>query len=121
VGSGYQFIETPSTKFSGEVGFSYANEDHEVDEDDSYPAGRLAFVLEKPLFDEHVMFFHNDEALFNFEEAEDITIRTQTGFRFPFYKRFNMTVQYNWDWEKMPAAGQKKTDERYLLTVGYEY
>jgi len=121
VGSGYQFIETPETKFSGEVGFSYANEDHELDEDNSYPAGRLAFIIEKPLFDERVMFFHNDEALFNLEEADDITIRTQTGFRFPFYRRLNMTLQYNWDWEKMPATGQKKTDDRYLLTLGFEY
>lgn len=121
VGSGYQFIETPTTKLSGEVGFSYANEDYELDEDNSYPAGRLAFIIEKPLFDERVMFFHNDEALFNLEDADDITIRTQTGFRFPFYRRFNMTLQYNLDWEKMPAIGQKKTDERYLVTLGYEY
>jgi putative salt-induced outer membrane protein YdiY len=121
VGSGYQFIETPATKFSGEVGFSYANEDYELDEDNSYPAGRLAFMIEKPLFDERVMFFHNDEALFNLEDADDITIRTQTGFRFPFYRRLNMTLQYNLDWEKMPATGQKKTDDRYLVTLGFEY
>ncbi len=121
VGSGYQFIETSATKLSGEVGFSYANEDYDLDEDNSYPAGRLAFIIEKPLLDERVMFFHNDEALFNLEDADDITIRTQTGFRFPFYKRFNMTLQYNWNWEKMPATGQKKTDERYLVTLGYEY
>jgi putative salt-induced outer membrane protein YdiY len=121
VGSGYQFIETPKTKFSGEVGFSYANEDYELNEDNSYPAGRLAFIIEKPLFDERLMFFHNDEALFNLEDADDITIRTQTGFRFPFYRRLNMTLQYNWNWEKMPATGQEKTDERYLVTLGYEF
>jgi putative salt-induced outer membrane protein YdiY len=121
VGSGYQFIETDSSKFSGEVGFSYVNEDYVLDEDDSYSAGRLAFIIEKPLFDERVIFFHNDEALVNFEDADDITIRTQTGFRFPFARRFNMTLQYNWDWEKMPATGQEKSDERYLVTLGYEY
>ena len=119
VGSGYQFIETSATKLSGEAGYSYVNEDYVVDEDDSYPAGRLAFVIEKPLFDERVIFFHNDEALVNLEDADDITIRTQTGF--PFYRRLNMTLQYNWDWEKMPATGQNKTDERYLVTLGYEY
>lgn len=121
VGSGYQFSETPAKKLSGELGFSYANEDYEAYEDDSYAAGRLAFVFEKALFDEHLIFFHNDEALINIEDTEDITIRTQTGFRFPFYKRLNLTFQYNWDWEKMPAAGQEKTDERYLVTLGYEY
>ena len=121
VGSGYQFIETPATKLSGEAGYSYANEDHVLDEDNSYPAGRLAFVIEKSLFDERVIFFHNDEALVNLEDADDITIRTQTGFRFPFYSRFNMTIQYNWDWDKVPATGQEKTDERYLVTLGYEY
>ena len=121
VGSGYQFIETPLNKLSGEAGLSYANEDYELNEDDSYAAGRLAFVFEKALFDERVILFHNDEALINLEEAEDITIRTQTGFRFPFHKRFNLTLQYNWDWEKMPATGQEKTDERYLVALGYEY
>ena len=121
VGSGYQFIETSNTKLSGEAGFSYVNEDYIEDEDSSYPAGRLSFVFEKPLFDERLKFFHNDEALVNLEDADDITIRTQTGFRFPFYKRFNMTLQYNWDWENVPAEGQEKTDERYLVTLGYEY
>jgi putative salt-induced outer membrane protein YdiY len=121
VGSGYQFIETSSTKLSGEAGYSYVNEDYVIDADDSYSAGRLAFVMEKPLFDDRVVFFHNDEALVNLEDADDITIRTQTGFRFPFYKRLNVTLQYNWDWEKMPATGQEKTDERYLVTLGYTY
>jgi putative salt-induced outer membrane protein YdiY len=121
IGSGYQFMETSATKLSGEVGFSYANEDYVLDEDNSYPAGRLAFRFERPLFNERLEFFHEDETLVNLEDAEDITIRTQTGFRFPFHKRFNMTLQYNWDWEKMPAAGQNKTDERYLVTLGYEY
>jgi putative salt-induced outer membrane protein YdiY len=121
VGSGYQFKETSNTKLSGEAGFSYANEDYIEDEDNSYPAGRLAFVFEKPLLNERLVFFHNDEALVNLEDADDITIRTQTGFRFPFYKRFNMTLQYNWDWENMPAEGQEKTDERYLVTLGYAY
>ena len=121
VGSGYQFIETSETKLSGEAGFSYANEDYVLDEDNSYPAGRLAFRFERPFFDERLVFFHNDESLVNLEDADDITIRTQTGFRFPFYKRLNMTLQYNWDWEKKPATGQEETDERYLVTLGYEY
>jgi len=121
MGSGYQFVETSATKFSGEAGLSYANEDYMVDEDNSYPAGRLAFTFERPFFDERLVFFHDDETLVNLEDADDITIRTQTGFRFPFFRRLNMTLQYNWDWEKTPATGQNKTDERYLVTLGYEY
>jgi putative salt-induced outer membrane protein YdiY len=121
MGSGYQFIDTSGTKLSGEAGLSYANDDYIVNEDNSYPAGRLAAAFEKSLFDERLIFFHEDETLVNLEDADDILIRTQTGFRFPFYRRFNMTLQYNWDWEKIPATGRKKKDERYLVTFGYEY
>jgi putative salt-induced outer membrane protein YdiY len=121
IGAGYQIFETPVTNFSGEMGLSQVNEDFEFDEDASYLAGRIAFTLERGFWGNRMAFFHNDEALISLEDTNDITIRTRTGFRFPFNDAFNLTVQYNWDWDKTPAIGQEKTDEQYLVTLGYEY
>lgn len=121
IGAGYQIFETPVTNLSGEMGISQVNEDFEFDEDASYRAARIAFTLERAFWENRIEFFHNDEGLINLEDTNDITIRTRTGIRFPFNDAFNLTVQYNWNWDKMPASGQEKTDEQYLLTLGYEY
>ncbi len=121
IGAGYQIFETTVTSFSGEMGISQVNEDFEFDEDTSYRAGRIAFSLEREFWENRMAFFHNDEGLINLEDANDVTIRTRTGIRFPFSNAFNLTVQYNWDWDKTPAIGQKKADEQYLVTLGYEY
>ena len=121
VGAGYQFLELPLTNLSTEAGVNYINEDFDDAEDGSYPAGRWAVTFDIYLLKKIIQFFHFHEGFVGFEDAEDIFIRSRTGFRFLLYKNFFATTQVNWDWDNTPAPGRKRTDEMYLFTLGYKW
>jgi putative salt-induced outer membrane protein YdiY len=118
VGSGYQFVEDPRKNLSLEGGVSYVNTDFDVAEDDSYPAGRVAIKYDQFLFRTNVQFFHTDETYVDLQDAENVFLRTSTGFRFPLVSRLNATVQYDYDWENQPAPGRVKDDQTVRATLG---
>lgn len=121
-GSGYQFFETKLKNLSVRGGLAYVNEDYDIeDQDQDYSAGRWAVRYDQYFFEKFVQFFHHHEGIVSLEDTEDIFIRTRTGLRFPLGKSFNITAQYNWDWDNSPAPDKDRVDERYLFTLGYSW
>ena len=121
LGLGYQIFETELTNLSAEAGLAYINEDFDEADDDSYPAGRWAINFDWYLLDQFVQFFHNQSGFASLEDSNDIFLRTRTGFRFPFYRGFNLTVQYDFDWDKSVPPDRDEVDQRYILSLGYQY
>jgi len=121
-GSGYQFYETALRNLSAEAGISYVNEDYDVNnQDDDYAAGRWSVKFDRYLFDKFFQLFHHHEGIVSLEDTEQVVIRARTGVRIPLRNGFNTTLQYNWDWDNSPAAGNDRVDERYLFTLGYSW
>lgn len=120
-GAGYQVWEKPEKNLSIEFGLNYVNEDYILADDNDYPALRWALDYDKLLFKEAAQFFHKHLILQGLEEVEDISILTQTGFRFPLIEKLNATFQVNWDWDNTPASGKKRADTDYLATIGYAW
>lgn len=120
-GVGYQFYETELTNLSTEAGLAYVNEDFDEAEDNDYPAGRWALNFDRHLFDKVIQFFHNHSGYVSLEDTSDMFVRTRTGLRFPLYKGFNLTAQYEFDWDNSVPAGQDEIDQRYILSLGYLY
>ena len=121
LGGGYQILEQPLINLSVEGGLAYINEDLEDDLDDDYQSARWALNFDKYLFDKVIQFFHFHEGFLALEGEKDIFIRSRTGFRIPVYKAFNATLQFNYDWDKKPSAGRKKSDSMYLFNLGYQF
>lgn len=121
LGSGYQVLEQALINLSVEGGLAYINEDLENDLDNDYQSARWALNFDKYFFDKVIQFFHFHEGFFGFEDEKDILIRSRTGIRVPVYKAFNATLQFNYDWDKMPSAGRKKADSMYIFTLGYQF
>ena len=118
---GYQFFETAFTNLSVEAGLAYINEDFDETRDDSYPGGRWAINFDRYLFKKFVQVFHNQSGFVSLEDSSDIFVRTRTGLRFPFYKGFNLTAQYDYNWDKSVPPDQDEVDQRYILSLGYQY
>ena len=74
-------------------------------EDEQYPAGRWALHFDRFFFDKVFQLFHFNEGFVGLEDTNDLIIRSRTGVRFPLYKGFQATVQYNYDWDKSPKTG----------------
>jgi putative salt-induced outer membrane protein YdiY len=120
-GAGHQFFETPLTNLSLELGLSYVDEDYDEADDDNYSAGRWALKYDRFFFDKFLQFFHFQEGYVSLEDTSDILFRSRTGFRIPVYKSFNVTAQYNFDWNSDPAPDREEVDTRYIFSLGYQY
>lgn len=121
VGGGYQIIDTDLTHLSIEAGPSYVNEDFETATDQNFASGRWALKFDTFIFDKFAQLFHQHEGLVSLERTSDLLIRSKQGIRIPLRKNLNLTAQANVDWDNEPAPGNKQTDTKYILSVGYNW
>lgn len=119
--SGYQFLETPRTEVSAELGASYVDESFFEAEDDAYPAARWSIDLSHRLAGERVELFHSQEGFLDLEESGDPLIRSKTGARFKLLGAFIATTQVQFDYDADPAPGREREDWRYLVNLGVEF
>jgi putative salt-induced outer membrane protein YdiY len=120
-GVGYQFWEEELSNFSLELGISYVNEDFEEADDNGYASSRWAVTYDRYFLAKTIQFFHFHEGLLGVEDTRDLFIRSRTGLRFPFRTNLLASAQFHYDWDNSPAAGKRKADTRYLLTLGYSW
>ncbi len=120
-GAGYQYWKDTEKNLSGELGYAYVNEtyDNDVSLDVDYSSVRWALNVDYFLFDKKAQLFHWDEVFMSMQDSDNVWLRSRTGIRFPLYKGFTSTIQYNFDWDNDPAIGAEKVDTTILFTVGF--
>ena len=127
-GPGYQFIDkgdfsSPYFKkmqLSGEIGLGFFNEDFKVAADQSFVSGRWAIDFLWPVLPT-VTLFHQHQGFPSFESTSDFYVTSQQGIRLKIWENFISSLQVNWRFDNTPAAGSKKSDFLYLLTLGYSF
>jgi putative salt-induced outer membrane protein YdiY len=121
VGAGYQFLEDDHWKVSGELGVSYLHEDYKDDTaDGDFPAARAAYKAD---------YKHGDswsagqwgEIYPSLENVEDTSARVDTHAKLMLSKSMFAQFQWLFTWDNTPAAGAKRTDDLYLLTLGWSF
>lgn len=118
-GPGYQFIDTPRTKLSAEMGLAFVNEDWRTREDRNTLAGRWAANFNTHLVPDRLIFFHRHEAYYDFKAPNGIRVRADQGFKVPVYKQFALNLEYDVRWNSEPAPGRKSTDHTYIFGISY--
>lgn len=120
-GYGRQFIETPQTKFSGEIGVNYVKERYYVAPDESFPTLGLGMKYDRKLWDDKLVFFEYLSIDASLEDASDTLVRNRIGFRLPIAKGLNLSTQFNVDYDNQPVPGNKKTDRAFIISIGYGF
>jgi putative salt-induced outer membrane protein YdiY len=120
-GPGYQFLDTERTSLAVEAGANYVIEDYSDQETERFAAGRFATDFGWWIIPEAIELFHSHVGLISLERGDDILITTATGLRLPLREHFNLSLQYELDWDNVPSEGNERIDERYTLTLGYDY
>ena len=128
VGAGYQFFQSEDLNLSLEAGPDYVNlnfYDFPFDcgrfntctplQDRSGIAGRWAVNYDQFIFSRAVQLFHTHEGIV----ADDLFIRSRTGFRVPIWNGIQFTNEIQVDYLSKPAPGKENVDTRYLFTLGY--
>ena len=119
---GYQFFETPLLNLSVSAGLAWVDENFDLAEDNSYPAGQWFVNYDQYLFKKFMQLFHKQNGYVSLEDSNDWFLKTQTGVRFPLYKGLTATVQYNYDYDNQPsAAASEKWDSQFVFLLGYQF
>jgi putative salt-induced outer membrane protein YdiY len=121
-GAGFQIFETPLLNLSILAGLAKVDENFDVAEDDDYTAGQWSVNYDQYFFKKFVQLFHVSTGYVSFEDTNDWFYRTRTGLRFPVYKGFTATVQYNYDYDHHPSEdAEDKEDTKFIFLLGYEF
>ena len=127
-GPGYQFIDKgdflssylKEMQLSGEIGFGFFNEDFKIAPDQNFVSGRWAIDFLWPVLPT-VTLFHQHQGFPSFESTSDFYVTSQQGIRLNIWENFISSLQVNWRFDNTPAAGSKKSDFLYLLSLGYSF
>jgi putative salt-induced outer membrane protein YdiY len=121
-GFGRQFFESDTLNLSASAGAAYVTEDFIVAGDDEFSAGQWGIRYDQYFFNQIVQLFHDDIGYISFEDTQKWSINTRQGLRFPLYKGFMLTLQYNYDYNNQPSPdATSKWDSKYLLLFGYRF
>ena len=121
-GAGYQIFETPLLNLSISAGLAKVDENFDVAEDNDYSAGQWSVNYDQYFFKNVVQLFHGHTGFVSLEDSDDWFLKTRTGLRFPVYKGFTATLQYNFDYDNQPSVdAEKEEDTKFIFLLGYEF
>ena len=120
VGAGYQFFESETLNLYAGAGPGYVNEDFINGEDDDFATGQWVVRYDQYFFDKLFQLFHNQFGYVRTTDASHWHVKTRQGIRFPIYKGFTTTLQYNYDYNNEPSSdADKKWDSKLMFLLGW--
>lgn len=126
-GLGYQIWDDEIKYLTFQAGPGFRYEDFNLGEDRDFAAGYWEVDYTYWVIDERMQFFHNHSGQVSLEDFSDVFIRSSTGIHLPVIENFQFTFQFDVDHDtkppKQPADKPKlkKTDYRYIVSVGYVF
>jgi putative salt-induced outer membrane protein YdiY len=121
-GVGYQFFETDTLNLNVAAGPGYVDENFIEAPDDSFTTAMWFVNYDQYFFDKFFQLFHRSSGYWSFEDSSDWNIYTRQGIRFPIYRGFTATFQYNYDYDNKPGeATRYKWDSKWLFLLGYQF
>jgi putative salt-induced outer membrane protein YdiY len=121
-GVGHQFFESDSLNLYASAGAAYINENFIVAEDEDFPAAQWLIRYDQYFFKKFVQLFHTNDGYISFDDSSNWLINTRQGLRFPLYKGFVTTLQYNFEYNNDPSPdAAEKWDSSLVFLLGYQF
>lgn len=120
LGVGYQFHDTETFDLNGEVGLNYVHEDLEMESPNEFLAARLAYNT-KYTWTETTKLGQATEVLPSLEDSDDWTAKIDTHMDVSMSEAMFLRVQHVLDYDNSPASGSGKSDNRFIVTVGWSF
>ena len=121
-GLGHQFFESDELNLSASAGLAYIFDNFIVAEDDEFPGAQWTIQYDQYFFSKFVQLFHSNNGYISLDDASSWLINTRQGLRFPLYKGFVTTLQYNYDYNNNPSPSAiSKWDSKFMLLLGYQF
>ena len=121
-GAGYQFFESETLNLYVGAGPGYVNENFIEAEDKDFGVGQWVISYDQYFFDKFFQLFHSQNGYVKTTEFSSWLINTRQGVRFPIYKGFTTTFQYNYDYNNKPSSeADKKWDSKLMVLLGWTF
>jgi putative salt-induced outer membrane protein YdiY len=121
-GAGHQFFESDDLNLSASAGLAYIFENFIVADDDDFAGAQWLVQYDQFFFNRFVQLFHSNNGYISLNQGGNWLINTRQGLRFPLYKGFVTTLQYNYDYNNNPSPdAESKWDSKFLLLLGYQF
>lgn len=128
-GPGYQWIDRgdltgifKDMTLYNEAGPAYFNEDHIAPAPDTISfRGRVAMKWDWPLFDGKIVLHHDDEMFPSLQNFSEFYFTMNNWVHFTILNGLTSGFQVTTRYDNRPLAGKIKTDNLYLLTLGYAF
>jgi putative salt-induced outer membrane protein YdiY len=122
IGPGYQFFESEALNLSVSAGPAWVDEDYDEAEDEDYAAGQWLFSYDQFFFNKSVQLFHRQIGWIKLSESDKWVFNTRQGLRFPIYKGFTTTIQYDYDYDNEPSSdADDKWDSKLMFLLGWQF
>jgi len=133
LGLGVQLADNLRAKVQIEGGYGYVSERYasSLEPDRNYSALREATNMELYFVSKRVVVFHRSDNFLSFSDdtqtqlgttaVRNVNVQMHNGVRIGLGLGLVMTLQYDLDYVRSPAAGRKTTDRRTGLTFGYRF
>ena len=133
VGLGVQLSDNLRAKVQIEGGYGYVSERYasSLEPDRNYSALREATNMELYFVAKRIVVFHRSDNFLSFSDdtqtqlgttaVRNVNVQMHNGVRIGLGLGLVMTLQYDLDYVRSPAAGRKTTDRRTGLTFGYRF
>jgi putative salt-induced outer membrane protein YdiY len=120
IGLGYQVLNFGVTALSFDGGLGYVSENHTLEGDRYYWAGRENVKYDYWVIRKRLQFFHQHDGYFGLTGEENMFMKTRTGLRINLAGGLILTGQHGLDYDRRPVAGQRNTDRTFAITLGYQ-
>ena len=119
-GLGYQFLDTEKWKVAGELGVSYYYEEFTSGVRNEYAAARIAWDWAWTPSDVFRLV-QNGQVFPSLEDQDDVYSRLDTSAQVTLTGSLIAALQWVWDWNNTPEEGLERSDNLYLITLGWKY
>jgi putative salt-induced outer membrane protein YdiY len=120
-GAGYQFQDKPSWKVSGELGLSYVDENFNGTVDDNnFLAARAAYAWDWKPNDKYALS-QVGEIFPSLENSDDVNARVDTKARMNLSAKMFAQIEWLYQWDNTPPAGNSRNDTLILLALGWSF
>lgn len=119
---GRQFIDTPATKLSGELGIDYVDERYTDDgASGSSAAGSWSVDFSHDLIANSLQLYHRQKGLADIDDPEGVVLDTWTGLKVPIRGGFSTSAEVKADYSGNAADGADPWDFTYRMKFGYAW
>ncbi|MDT9546835.1 MAG: DUF481 domain-containing protein [Chlorobium sp.] len=116
---GIQFINTPVTKLSTELGVDGVRESFDALPENTYLAGSWSVDFSHTLIADALQFYHRQKGLANVNNLSGVVLDTWTGLKIPVRGGFSTSAELKAEYSGDAMAGTDPWDLAYRLKFGY--